>query len=164
MEGEGNINTRCGTLPCSCGYWKTALIVLNGLLKINYWASIRLGSINALYQTVFRYDLIKKNRGKPPEIGPFHSFLSSKMVQIVRFVSNLSKLIQNGQFPCYINIFYCIDQLLFIVWRSIRGKPPLSTGRFDKLFVFWSINYRFQINSILSQEPGLYKFKNIGLY
>ena len=50
------------------------------------------------------------------------------------------------------HFFYRIDQLLFIVWRLIRGKPPLPTERFDKLSVFWSINYRFQINSILSQD------------
>ena len=35
------------------------------------------GSINAIYWTIFRYDLIKKNMGKPPEKGPFYHFISN---------------------------------------------------------------------------------------
>ena len=40
---------------------------------------------------------------------------------------------------------YRIDHLLSIVFNSIRGKPPLSTRRFDKNVLFLPINCPFPI-------------------
>ena len=61
----------------------------------------------------------------------------------------------------YIDNFYCIYSLFFIVLSSIRGKPPLSTNNSIKMSVFWSIIYLFQSDSILSQDLGLIRKNHI---
>ena len=45
----------------------------------------------------------------------------------------------------YIDFIYRIDQLLFNVWRLIRGKTPLSTNDKVKFVDFRSVNYRFKM-------------------
>ena len=52
----------------------------------------------------------------------------------------------------YINFIYRIEHLLFIVCKSIRGKPPLLTEQFDKFIQFRSIFYRFKFETMHPQE------------
>ena len=66
------------------------------------------------------------------------------MIHFFRFVKFLLSIsIQNGQFLSYIDIFYHIDHLLFIVFELNRGKPPLSTEQCDKFINLMWINCRF---------------------
>ena len=60
---------------------------------------------------------------------------------IIVFIQFIKILIQNGQYPSYINNFYRIDRLLFIVLELNRGGFPLSTKRFDKLSVSNLVQY-----------------------
>ena len=52
-------------------------------------------------------------------------------------------------------IIYRYISIFFIVWRSIRGNPPLSTNGWIKMSVFCSIFYRFQFIYRYSQDLAL---------
>ena len=52
----------------------------------------------------------------------------------------------------FIVFIYRIDHLCCIVFELDRGKPPLSTDRYDKFINFLSINYGFRFGSINPQE------------
>ena len=81
------------------------------------------------------------------------------MVQIVRFVSNLLNLsnilVQNGQYPSYIDIIYRIVRLIGIVLGNGKGNSPISTHDTVKFIQFWTVNYGFRFETIYLQEFDL---------
>ena len=72
------------------------------------------------------------------------------------------KFVTNGKIPFHIDIIYRIDHFCCIVFELDRGKPPLSTERYNEFIDFRSINYRFRLETILMQEfDWMEYFKNI---
>ena len=77
------------------------------------------------------------------------------MVQIIRFVSNVSNIsIQNRYFPCYNNNFYRIARLLGTVFGNGKGFGSILTHDMVKYVDILSIINRFGFKTILSQEFG----------
>ena len=54
----------------------------------------------------------------------------------------------------YIDNFYRIDRLLFIVLELDTANGLISNKRFCKMSIFWSINYHFIFETIYPQELG----------
>ena len=75
------------------------------------------------------------------------------MVQIVRFVLNLSNiLIKNSYLPSYIINFYRIVRLFRTVLRNGKGNGPISMHDTVKFTKFWMVIYRFQMIYRYPQE------------
>ena len=85
-------------------------------------------------------------------------FVFFKFVKFIEFMDT------NRYLPSYIDISYHIEHLLCIVSISIIMPYSVSTKRYGKFIDFRSIIYRFQINSILSQELVGNVAEHVNLY
>ena len=87
------------------------------------------------------------------QIKPFFIIFLNHFLLFLLFLSFiLSILVQNDKFIDMYRFKTIYQPSFYTICTSIKGKPPLSTGRFGKMSEKRLVIHRFGFGSILLQE------------